>query len=201
MPPSPATPLPPDGQSKLGDPDSWIDQHGDALLRFALLRVNDVATAEDLVQETLLAAWRGRDGFDGACEPRTWLVAIMKRRIADHYRVMGRRPAPAHAAEPNDPAIDAAACEHRRAVPADLPVENAEFWSVVSKCTADMPEHLARAFRLRTFGAEEPTRICDAEGITRKNLSVRLHRARLLLKRCLESRWFGSVGPRDGLAG
>ena len=53
-----------------------------------------------------------------------------------------------------------------------------------------MPEHLARAFRLRTFGEQDPGQICEEEGITRKNLSVRLHRARQLLRRCLQMKWF-----------
>ena len=47
------------------DPAEWVDLYGDALYRFALARVNDVPTAEDLVQETFLAAIKGRDRFKG----------------------------------------------------------------------------------------------------------------------------------------
>lgn len=166
----------------LGDPDSWVDHHGDALLRYALTRVVDRSTAEDLVQETLLAAWRGRGAFDGGCEPRTWLVAILKRRIADHHRRNGRRRE-----TPNEGLADAAVPAPRSAEP---DCESAEFWDVVSRCTSDLPDHLSRAFRLRMFGEEAPESICDSEGISRKNLSVRLHRARQLLRRCLETKWF-----------
>lgn len=166
---------------RLGDPDSWVTEYGDILLRYAVLRVGDVATAEDLVQETLLAAWRGRSGFSGDCAPRTWLVAILKRRIADHYRQHGRRAA-----------LEERAAEHATETARDsCSAEDAEFWSVFSNCTGDLPDHLARAFNLRAFADEKPEAICDSEGITRKNLSVRLHRARQLLRRCLESRWFG----------
>lgn len=173
--------------SALGDPDSWVEEHGDVLLRFALTRVSDTSTAEDLVQETLLAAWRGREAFDGACEPRTWLIAILKRRVADHYRQHSRR----HEAH------DAGVIDETPSGPASFSevgpdCEAAEFWEVVSGCTGDLPEHLGRAFRLRTFGEEQPDTICDAEGITRKNLSVRLHRARQLLRRCLETKWFAN---------
>ncbi|QDT67987.1 ECF RNA polymerase sigma factor SigL [Planctomycetes bacterium MalM25] len=175
------SPPPPHSGCRLGDPERWVDEHGEALMRYALLRVRDQATAEDLVQETLLSAWRGRGRYDGLCEPRTWLVAILKRRVADHFRKAGRQPE-----TEGDPAAEPAsrdtACD----------AESAEFWSVLTGCTGKMPPHLARAFRLRTFGHEEPTAICDAEGISRKNLSVRLHRARQLLRRCLELSGFGA---------
>lgn len=171
----------------LGDPESWVEEHGDVLLRYALTRVVDTATAEDLVQETLLAAWRGREAFDGACEPRTWLIAILKRRLADHYRQRGRRR---EAHEAGIIEEDSSATPPTSGIGPDC--EAAEFWEVVSGCTGDLPEHLGRAFRLRTFGEEQPETICDAEGITRKNLSVRLHRARQLLRRCLETKWFAN---------
>lgn len=169
-------------ESALGDPEAWVTAHGDVLLRFAMARVGDAETAEDLVQETLLAAWRGRAAFDGLCEPRTWLIAILKRRVADYYRRVGRFFGESLSSDAEVPCRTADA----GAVP-----EAAEFWGVVTGCTGEMPEHLARAFRLRTFAEEDPAAICDAEGISRKNLSVRLHRARQLLRRCLENRWFG----------
>lgn len=172
----------------LGDPESWISDHGDVLLRFAVVRVGDTATAEDLVQETLLAAWRNRASFDGACSARTWLVAILKRRVADHFRRVGRQRE--HTAESELETPAPATSEKGSAEKAS---EAAEFWHIVTACTSDLPEHLARAFRLRTFGDEAPESICTVEGISRKNLSVRLHRARQLLRHCLERRWFGNA--------
>jgi len=38
------------------DPDKWLDCHGNYLYRYALVRVREAAVAEDLLQETLLAA-------------------------------------------------------------------------------------------------------------------------------------------------
>src|SRR3569623_3680173 len=40
----------------ISDPALWLDNHGDALYRYALLRLRDPMLAEDMVQETLLAA-------------------------------------------------------------------------------------------------------------------------------------------------
>ncbi|MBS1545160.1 MAG: RNA polymerase subunit sigma-70, partial [Bacteroidetes bacterium] len=47
------------------DPSSWVSNYGDYLYSFCRLRVGDPATAEDLVQETLLAAFKSRDMFRG----------------------------------------------------------------------------------------------------------------------------------------
>jgi RNA polymerase sigma-70 factor (ECF subfamily) len=60
--------------------------------------VGSVQDAEDLVQETLLAAWRGLDGFNGHAPVRSWLYRIATNRCLNHLRDRGRRmpelPAP-----------------------------------------------------------------------------------------------------------
>ena len=54
--------------------------------------LGSVQDAEDLVQETLLAAWRGLDGFEGRASLRTWLYRIASNRCLNALRDMGRRP-------------------------------------------------------------------------------------------------------------
>ena len=67
---------------QLDDPKTWVDQYGDSLYRFAQARVKDPAIAEDLVQETFLAALGARKNFKGRSTTRTWLIAILKHNIA-----------------------------------------------------------------------------------------------------------------------
>ena len=62
--------------AKTSDPEEWVDLHGDCLYRYALLRVRDPELAQDMVQETLLAALRARDRFSGKSSERTWIQAI-----------------------------------------------------------------------------------------------------------------------------
>jgi DNA-directed RNA polymerase specialized sigma24 family protein len=45
------------------DPDRWVEDHGDCLYSYALIRVRNREVAEDLVQETLLAAMREMDNL------------------------------------------------------------------------------------------------------------------------------------------
>jgi RNA polymerase sigma-70 factor (ECF subfamily) len=66
--------------------DTWVDQYGDALFRFAFFRTRDRVIAEDLVQETFLAALQSKERFKGQSSEKTWLFSILKHKIIDHFR-------------------------------------------------------------------------------------------------------------------
>ena len=72
------------------DPSRWVDEHGDVLYRYALERVRKPDIAQDLVQETFLAAVRTIDRFRGGSTVRSWLCGILKHKICDYYRKRGR---------------------------------------------------------------------------------------------------------------
>lgn len=54
------------------DSITWLDQYGDALYRYARASVKNSFIAEDLIQETLLAAYRSRESFSGQSTIKTW---------------------------------------------------------------------------------------------------------------------------------
>jgi RNA polymerase sigma-70 factor (ECF subfamily) len=62
--------------------------------------VGSVQDAEDLVQESLMAAWRALDGFEGRSSLRTWLYRIATNRCLNAVRDRGRRP---HGPPPPEP--------------------------------------------------------------------------------------------------
>src|ERR1041384_5709726 len=72
------------------DPSRWVDEHGDILYRYALERVRKPDVAQDLVQETFLAAVRTQERFRGGSTVRSWLCGILKHKICDYYRKLGR---------------------------------------------------------------------------------------------------------------
>lgn len=72
------------------DPTQWVDDHGDYLFRYCVHRLRDEAVAEDMVQETLLAAIQSMAGYQGRAAERTWLTGILKHKIIDHYRRSSR---------------------------------------------------------------------------------------------------------------
>jgi DNA-directed RNA polymerase specialized sigma24 family protein len=70
--------------------ERWVDDHGGCLYRYVLVRVRKPEVAEDLVQETFPAAVRGYEKFGGRSSERSWLVGILKSKIVDYYRKLGR---------------------------------------------------------------------------------------------------------------
>lgn len=183
------------------DPEEWVDRYGNALLRYAASRVPNRELAEDLVQETFLTAFRHRQKFDGRSAFTTWLVAILRRKIVDHHRKSGRTVE--LDSESLGSAEDLFTTKGRwtsssskwRATPKEL-AENTEFWKVVQSCLGGLPLHLSQAFQLREINRLSVDDASELIGVTPKNLAVRLHRARLQLRQCLDKNWFRS--DREG---
>ena len=69
----------------------WVDDHGECLYRYALVRVRKPDVAEELMQETFLTAVRGYEEFGGRSSKRSWLVGILKDKIVDYFRKLGRQ--------------------------------------------------------------------------------------------------------------
>ncbi len=78
-----------------GDPNAaeeLVAEHADALYRFVYHQVGGVIQdAEDIVQETFLAAVRQAGRFRGQSRLRTWLFSIASHKVADHWRRQRRR--------------------------------------------------------------------------------------------------------------
>jgi RNA polymerase sigma factor (sigma-70 family) len=62
------------------------DRYQGTLLAYLRLLTPDRGLAEEVVQDTLLAAWRGAGGFTGQGTVRSWLFGIARRRAADAVR-------------------------------------------------------------------------------------------------------------------
>jgi RNA polymerase sigma-70 factor (ECF subfamily) len=184
-------------------PDTWLDQHGDALYRFAYGRVRDPNLAADLVQETFLEGLRAHATFARNSSVRTWLTSILKHKIVDAYRRSGRRP---RAEEPptSEPTVERFFDRRGHWKSAPLPwdddpgatLERGEFWDVLGGCLTKLPEPLADAFLAIEVSELSRDRVCERFRITPANLATRLYRARLLLRHCLEHHWFTATGPR-----
>lgn len=65
------------------DSDTWLEEHGDYLFRFAMLKLKDASLAEDLVQDTLVSAMAAKDRYFPLATVRTWLTTICIDRRDD----------------------------------------------------------------------------------------------------------------------
>lgn len=83
----------------------WYQQHGAAILAFAAGLTGDRATAEDVLQETLVRAWRHAGSLsDSIGSVRGWLFTVARNIATDHFRARMVRPhevAPAREAPPS----------------------------------------------------------------------------------------------------
>lgn len=184
------------------DPHAWVERYGDYLYRFALSRVRRADVAEDLVQDTLLAAWRGLERFAGQASVQTWLTAILKRRVIDWLRQQLRERATLESEpDPIATGLFTRRGEWRmppgrvdRGDPAAA-LDREEFWEVLRGCLGKLPTRLHNAFVLRYLDEVAGAEVCRELGISPTNLWVILHRARLRMWWCLSRNWYGE-GPQ-----
>ena len=181
------------------DPERWVEDHGDCLYRFALLRVRRPEIAEDLVQETFFAAVRTSGNFRGKSSERSWLCGILKNKICDYFRKLGRETCFTDleflADELSHKFVPQGFWNHE-AGPLELKPEaevvmhRTEFWETFRDCLAKLPQRVADVFMLREMEEMEASQICKALNISPNNLWVMLHRVRMALRDCLEMNGF-----------
>ena len=178
-------------------PAEWVDRYGDALYRYAVHKVSCRDLAEDLVQETFLAALGSLERYRGDASELTWLIGILRRKIVDHFR-RRERELPSAGLGTVDHLVEKMFTSggHWRHKLGGWPkdphqaLQQQEFWKVLDECVGNLPPGLAAAFQLRDVQQTDTQTVCSELKISAANLSVRLHRARLLLRRCLELNWF-----------
>ena len=79
-------------RTKHEDFDNIIIPHTDALYNFALKMTGDEDSANDLLQETLLKAYRFFDKFEKGTNSKAWLFSIMRNSFINEYRKVSREP-------------------------------------------------------------------------------------------------------------
>ena len=181
-----------------------LDKQRRYLLRVAQLQLLDTDLAEDVVQETMLAALKAREGFTGKSTVKTWLTGILKHKIVDAIRARQREPLLASSFEEEtdldefDPMFkDDGRWEAR---PADWgdpegALSRQQFFDVMQVCLEKLPPNTARVFMMREVMDLTTEEICKELKITANNLWVILYRARMALRMCLEQNWFsGQAG-------
>lgn len=176
-----------------------LQQMRPTLLRFAMLQLRNEAAAEDVVQETLLAALEGRSSFSGRSQLKTWAVSILRNKIVDHLRRDMREGTlpllDAQGDEDFDALFDGSG--HWQEAPGDwgdpaAVLEQRGFYDVLELCMQALPENLARVFTMREVLGFETEEICKELKMSSSNCWVVLYRARMRLRECLRLRWFGA---------
>lgn len=180
-----------------------IAEQRSVLFRYALLQLHNSEWADDVVQETLLAALQSVAGFEAKAGIRTWLIGILKHKIADHWRRSARAEVTLsfEGSEEND--SDGEDDDFfsgngswnggpRTWGDPDAALKQQEFWAIYETCQNNLPPKMAKVFMLRELVGLEASEVCQETELSEANYWVTMHRARLRLRECLEVRWFNS---------
>lgn len=192
---------------EIKNPEIWVDKYADYLYNYAFSRVNDEIAAEDLVQETFLAALRGMDRFTGSSTLKTWLISILKNKVIDYFRKKYRESKVEIQEDinfQNLPDFNKSGRWVGHWIDEVGPVEwsdphkfmeNKQFWETLDDCLSKLPIRLKSIFVLHQMEDINPKEICNEFKLTSTNLWVILHRSRKLLRKCMEVNWVSET-PR-----
>ncbi len=178
------------------NPDKWVDQYADYLFNFAVARVSDAEIAKDLVQETFFAGLKSAKNYKGDAAERTWLIAILKRKVIDHYRKINSKKGKAEVRMSYSSSSDSEGdwLEEQVADPfsnlENSPIENEELGMAIQQCISKLPKKQALVFKMKTIQGISTEDICNELGINPSNLWVMIHRSRTALMGCLNENWF-----------
>lgn len=178
-------------------PDKWVDNHGDYLYNYAYSRVQSKELAEDLVQDTFIAALKAAPSFKGKSTEITWLISILKRKVIDYYRKSSTKKE-VSSTEYSSPFQKDGVWEghwNMERAPKQWPSEmedpllQEEFRGILELCLSFLPEKWKAVFVLKFIEEADSDKVCKELDCTPSNFWVILYRTRLKLRECIEIKW------------
>ena len=156
--------------------------------------------AEDLVQETFLSAVKGFKNFKNNSQPKTWLFAILNNKIIDYYRKTAKSStSESKAAErkfmkQTDSFFDS----HQNWIISGNEVaweeevhllDDNEFKKILDLCVNQLPDNWRLAVVSKYLSDKTTDQICQEMAVSLSNYWQIVHRAKLMLKKCIDHKW------------
>ena len=186
-------------KSKL-EVENWVGLYSDHLYSWALHKTSSKETAEDLVQETFLAAFHKIESFQGKSQPKTWLFSILNNKIIDYYRLSAKTTninfslSESTANQRSENLFTETGCWKDQEInpiweqEQEL-LDNPEFNNVMHDCLEELPKKWKIAITSKYLTDKKAEEICQELEITASNYWQIVHRGKLLIKKCLEVKW------------
>ncbi len=181
---------------KLSKPERWLELYGDILYRYGLARVRKSEVAEDLVQETFLAALKAKDKYTGQSTEQTWLIGILKHKVIDYFRKASRENAQEfdeNIVTENDDFFNQQGHWQVNLSSWSKPekaMEQDQFFVILQQCISHLPPRMAQLFMLSEFDNMSSEEVCELMSIsTMNNFWVMQSRVRVQLRHCLDINW------------
>lgn len=180
--------------------EQWVNQFSDELYSWAFFKTSSKEVAEDLVQDTFMAAFHKIDTFQGKSQPKTWLFSILNNKVIDYYRLSARTTKKNFSLTENsgyelsDGLFNTYGCWKSNEINAAWDqdqelLDNPEFNSIMENCMDDLPHKWKLAVTSKYLSDKKTETICQELEITTSNYWQIVHRSKLLLKKCLELKW------------
>lgn len=174
---------------------SWVKLYTNEMYHYTFLKVNNKEAAEDIVQNTFLAAIESYLKFKHESSSKTWLYAILKNKIADYLRNKYKESSTIESIDPLNICFDENGTWRDCHKPKHWLIEeelldNPLFNSILQKCFENLPQKWSFAVQLKYLYEHNSKDICNDLNITLANLWQMIHRAKVLLRFCLETNWF-----------
>jgi RNA polymerase sigma-70 factor (ECF subfamily) len=173
----------------------WVDDYTEGMYLWALKKVSDSDIAQDLVQDTFLAATEKIGTFKHESSPKTWLFSILNHKIIDYYRKKIQQHVPFEE-QRNADFFDNVGAWQTHKMPSDWHqnetnlLDDDEFQIVLRKCLDALPEKWNICVKLKYISDKKTEDICQEIGITTSNYWQIIHRAKLQLRDCVEKNWY-----------
>ncbi len=170
-----------------------LASHRAYLHGFAMGQVKDQDLADDLVQETLIAAMTSAERFSGHSSVRTWLVSILRHKILDTFRQQARDPISLDALRHGDDedgggqteevvAAEVSPMTDSFARGPEAVIAEKALWARFEQQLEQLPSRTARAFVLSEILGHETSEISEMLATTPENVWGMVHRARKSLQ-------------------
>ena len=159
-----------------GDPGALgrlYEQYSGRLFGFLLRMAGDRMTAEEILQDTMLAVWRSAGTYAGGSRVATWLFGVARRQA--YYRLRGMPPpVPAEPVDRPDPALG----------PDELAIFAAG-GTPVAEAVGRLPDHQREVIGLVFVAGLTMADVAEVLGVPVGTVKSRLHHARAALARAL----------------
>ncbi|MBA2331010.1 MAG: sigma-70 family RNA polymerase sigma factor [Flavisolibacter sp.] len=177
---------------------TWVKLYTPDLYKYAISKVSDAVAAEDIVQNTFLSAFESFDNFQRKSQPKTWLFSILKHKVADFYRQKYKQIEYMPVKDPSDELFDKhgrlkAPCSSIEWRMDEELLDDTEFLEALQHCIESLPAKMSAVVELKYLYETDSNIVCENLNISKTNFWQIMHRAKLLLKTCLENKWFKQV--------
>jgi len=179
---------------KKGEVAQLVELHLEEMMRWTLSKTSSLHVAEDIVQDTFLAAAEKIGTYRGESSHKTWLFSILNNKITDYYHKKLHQPVLSESTSFSDFFGETDAWQKNKKPgnwqEDDNMLDDDDFRKILQHCLEALPETWNICVKLKYLSGKKGEQICQEVGITPSNFWQIIHRAKLQLRECVDVKWF-----------